>query len=417
MIRRVAFLSFHTCPVQRPGIGNAGGMNVYVNEVAKTIASRGIEVVVFTRRTGNDPEVVHVSPRYRVVHVTAGPPEPVPLRRMPDLVGDFTEETLGWIDANGLPFDVLHSHYWLSGWSGVILKERLGLPLANSFHTLGRIKDRNRRPGEPCAGLIRTMAEEEVIARSDCVIASTPAEYDDLLEHYDASPERLCTSPPGIDHATFRPGDRRAARIWTGLYDYLGDDPVALFVGRIQPLKGVDVAIAACATVEDTATSRPPHLVVVGGPSGPEGEAELRRLRRLASVLSISERVHFLPPQPHDQLAHFYQAADVLVMPSRSESFGLVAAEAQACGLPVVAAAVGGLRFAVEDGRSGYLIDGHEPAPYTEAITRVLEDEGLATKLSRGAVEFTDRFSWTKTADHLVDLYHGITAGEAADPA
>jgi len=410
VISRVAFLSLHTCPVQLPGIGDAGGMNVYVNEVAKTLAGRGIEVVVFTRRTGSDPEVVHVQPGYRVVHVTAGPAAPVPMRQMPGLVGDFTEETLGWIDANGLTFDLLHSHYWLSGWSGVILKERLGLPLANSFHTLGRIKDLNRRPGEPGAGLIRTVAEQEVIARSNCVIASTPAEYDDLLEHYGASPERLCTSPPGIDHAVFRPGERRAARVWTGLHDYLGDDPVVLFVGRIQPLKGVDIAIAACAAIPESATFRPPHLVVVGGPSGPDGGPELTRLRELASVLGVADRVHFLPPQPHEQLARFYQGADVLVMSSRSESFGLVAAEAQACGLPVVAAAVGGLRFAVEDGRSGFLVDGHEPAAYTEALTRVLGDPGLATKLARGGVEFTDRFSWAKTVDHLIELYYGITA-------
>jgi D-inositol-3-phosphate glycosyltransferase len=409
VIQRVAFLSFHTCPVQAPGFGDAGGMNVYVNEVAKAIARRGIEVVVFTRRTGHDPEVVDVRPGYRVVHVTAGPQEPLPLRRLPELIGDFTDETLRWIDATGLGFDVLHSHYWLSGWAGVILKERLELPLANSFHTLGRIKDLNRRPGEPGSGVLRTMAEQEVIARSDCVIASTPAEYDDLLEHYDARPERLCTSPPGIDHVMFRPGDRHAARVWTGLHDYLVDDPVVLFVGRIQPLKGVDVAITACAAIPDTATARPPHLVVVGGPSGPHGDAELARLRELAVARGIGGRVHFLPPQPHDQLARFYQAADVLVMPSHSESFGLVAAEAQACGLPVVAAAVGGLRFVVEDGRSGFLVDGHQPAAYTEAITRVLEDDNVATKLGRGGIEFTDRFSWETTASHLVDLYQGIT--------
>jgi D-inositol-3-phosphate glycosyltransferase len=409
VIRRVAFLSLHTCPVQRPGVGNAGGMNVYINELAQTMAGRGIEVVVFTRRTGGDPGVVDVRPGYRVVHVNAGPAMPLPMRDMPALVGDFTEEALGWIDANALHFDLIHSHYWLSGWAGVILKERLGIPLANSFHTLGRIKDLNRRPGEPGAGLVRTMAEEEVIARSDCVIAATPAEFDDLLEHYRASPERLCTSPPGIDHDLFRPGDRAAARTWTGLHNYLGDHPVVLFVGRIQAHKGIDVAIAGFAGIPESAGGGLPHLVVVGGPSGPDGDGELVRLRGLAGALGVADRVHFLPPQPHGQLARFYQAADVLVMPSRSETFGLVAAEAQACGLPVVAAAVGGLRFVVDDGRSGYLVDGHDPAAYADAVTRVLSDPGLALKLSQGGVEFTERFSWSKTADNLVELYRGIT--------
>ncbi len=409
MITQVAYLSLHTCPVQPPGAGDAGGMNVYINELAQTIARRGIAVVVFTRCNGAHPMVLDVRPGYRVVHVTAGPAAPVPMHDMPGLVGEFAEETLAWIDASGLSFDLIHSHYWLSGWSGVILKERLGIPLANSFHTLGRIKDLNRRPDEPGAGCMRTMAEEEVIARSDCVIASTPFEFDDLLEHYHASPERLCTSIPGIDHGLFRPDDRAAARIRTGIDPSLGDDPVVLFVGRIQVLKGIDVAITAFAGIPEEATARPPHLVIVGGPSGPGGEMELARLHELAAALGVAARVHFLPPQPHDQLACFYQAADVLIMPSRTESFGLVAAEAQACGLPVVAAAVGGLRFVVDDGRSGYLVEGHDPAAYTDAVTRVLSDHGLAMKLSRGGIDFAERFSWSKTADNLVELYHGIT--------
>lgn len=403
MIKRVAYLSLHSCPLQQPGTGDAGGMNVYLRELAKAMAGRGVEVVVFTRRSDEStPDVVEVAPGFDVVHIEAGPPSSLAIGELHGLVGEFAERTLAWIDQHGEPFDIIHSHYWLSGWAGVLLKEKLGLPLANSFHTLGRIKDLTRRSDEAPERVIRTLTEAEVIARSDCVVASTPYEFDDLMEHYSADPARLCTSPPGINHDLFKPGDKESARMWTGL----DRGPNILFAGRIQPLKGVDVAISALPLMSD----QDAHIAVIGGPSGTAGKAELSRLHQLAADLTVADRVHFIPPVPRDQLAAFYQAADAVVMPSRSESFGLVAAEAQSCGTPVVAAAVGGLPFIIEHGKSGLLVDGHDPADYATALDKVLCDPVFAAELSAGAVEHSQRFSWNATVTRLLELYEGISA-------
>ncbi len=395
MIDSVAYLSVHTSPLLQPGTGDAGGMNVYIDELARTMSGRGIAVDVYVRKTdpAQEAEVV-VSDGYRVRHIEAGPAEPLSVDRLWPHIGRFAQ---GVLDRN-TSYDVVHSHYWLSGWAGVIVKERLGIPMANSFHTLGRVKDLTRRPDEPPSSETRIITEAEVIAQSDCVIASTDAEADDLLTHYDASPERLCVSPPGINHEVFKPGDRGAARTWLGL----AEEPIVLFVGRIQPLKGIDIAIEAVSKLEDA------HLVAVGGPSGPAGHTEAQRARDLVDQLGFTNRCHFVPPQPHYQLAEFYRAADILLVPSRSESFGLVAAEAQACGLPVVAARTGGLPHVVSQGESGILIDGWNPADYTDAIQRILDDRDLEMRLSTGAVRYSERFSWPATAERLLELYAGI---------
>ena len=403
MIQSVAYLSLHSCPLQQPGIGDAGGMNVYIRELGRAMAENGIDVVVFTRRSDEGtPEVVEVVPGFRVVHIDVGPPAHLPISELPGLVAEFAESTLAWIDQNGAQFDILHSHYWLSGWAGVLLKEKLNLPLANSFHTLGRVKDLTRRSDQEPERPIRTLTEAEVIARSDCVVASTPFEFEDLMEHYAADPARLCTSPPGINHDVFRPGDKQEARLWTGLTN----GPIVLFVGRIQPLKGVDVAIEAL----NLLASEDAQLVIIGGPSGSQGEAEMYRLRELAAGSGLTNRVHFIPPVDRSRLAAFYQAADVVIMPSRSETFGLVAAEAQSCGTPVVAAAVGGLPYIVEEGKSGLLVDGHNPADYAAALDRVLMDSALSTRLSAGALEHSERFSWDATVSRFLELYEGISA-------
>ena len=408
MITSIALISFHTSPLVQPGTGDAGGMNVYLHELALTMADRGIKVVVFTRRT--DPDLarcVEYRPGYRVVHIDAGPAAELPISALQRHVSEFARNAVTWAGEEGLTFDVIHSHYWLSGWAGVLMKEELDVVLANSFHTLVRVKDAARRRDESPESMTRNLTEEEVIARSNCVIASTPHEFDDLLEHYGADPERLCTSLPGISHLIFSPGDRDDARHWCRL----GSEPIVLFVGRIQPLKGLDTAVRALAKLPErlSAGDGPPHLLVVGGPSGPAGDAELRSVKKLARDFGVDDRVHFIDPQPHPTLAEFYRAADVLIMPSRTESFGLVAAEAQACGLPVVAAAVGGLPYVVDDGVSGLLIDGHDPGDFADALVRVLDDRDLAAELSTGAITHAERFSWNGTADRLLELYQGIS--------
>jgi len=410
VIERVAYLALHTSPLLQPGVGDAGGMNVYVNELACTMAGRGIEAVVFTRRTDPDqPAVIEVRDGYRVVHVDAGPPGPLPISDLMTHVAEFGEGVVAATRNAG--FDLVHSHYWLSGWAGVLVKEAHGLPLANSFHTLGRVKDVARRRDEAPSSIARLRAEDGVIAGSDCVIASTPYEFDDLIEHYAASPERLCVSQPGIDHSLFTPGDRGEARLRIGV----GDEPLILCVGRVQAHKGFDVAIDMVSLLPETlaAGSGAPLLMIVGGPSGPDGQAEIERLRTRAAVLGITERVRFIPPQPHGSLVDYYRAADLLVMPSHSESFGLVAAEAQASGLPVVAARVGGLPYVISASTSGLLVDDHDPRSFAAAATAILDHPAFRSTLSSGAIEFAARFSWDGTADRLLDLYDGIVTHPA----
>jgi len=392
VIGRVAFLSIHSSPLAVPGTGDAGGMNVYVDSLARTLAGRGVRVDVFTRRVdGAAPDETEVAPGYCVVQVDAAGVDRA------DLVGSFAEGVAKWIVGHDATPDLVHSHYWLSGWAGVLLQEVLSVPLAISFHTLGRVKEATRAPGEPRESLVRIAAETEVVARAGCVVASTPAEAADLIEHYQANPERICVSPPGVDHTVFRPRSKERARARLGLEA----GPLVAFVGRIQPLKGIDVAVKAIARLDGV------RLLVVGGPSGPAGESELLHLESMAASLAPG-RVSFLPPRPHRDIACVYRAADAVIVPSRSESFGLVAVEAQACGTPVVASRVGGLAYAVADGHSGYLIAGHDPADYAAALRSILDDPATEARLFAGAVEHAAGFSWDATADRLFELYRGL---------
>ena len=402
MIRRVAFLSLHTSPLVQPGSGDAGGMNVYIDELARAMVERGVQVDVFTRAVdGSHPLDGEVTPGDRVVHVPAGAPSVLPMKDLPATVQPFADGVIERIE--GERFDVVHSHYWLSGWAGLVVKRATGIPLANSFHTLGRVKDATRRVGEPAESLVRIAAEQEVIAGSDCVIASTSFEADDLARRYRADPARLCVTHPGVNHDLFAPGSRQAARRELGW----GDGRVVLFVGRIQPLKGLDIALEAFARMRTEIPDA--RFVVVGGPSGPHGAAELERVRARVETLQLGGAVSFLPARPHREIATYYRAADVLLVPSRSESFGLVAAEAQACGLPVVAAGIGGLAYTIDDGTSGFLVAGWEPEAFAAAATRILLDDDLAARLSRGAVAFATRFSWKVATDRLLELYGGIS--------
>ena len=408
MIGRVAFLSMHTSPLDLPGAGDAGGMNVYIDEMATALVGRGVEVTVFTRRTDPaSPGVMETPHGYRVVHVEAGPPERLPVPSLVDWVGEFAQKVTGAImnESSESPTDVVHSHYWLSGWAGLIVKQATGLPLANSFHTLGRVKDATRRPGQPPEPLSRIAAEREVIVRSDCVIASTEYESFELIDYYGADPSRLCVNPPGVDLDLFGPGDARQERHRLGLEDR----PTVLFVGRIQALKGLDVAVEAVGMLREHLAEV--SMVVVGGASGPSGDAERRMIEGKVRRLGLEGIVSWWGVQPHHRLPVFYRAADVLVVPSRSESFGLVAAEAQATGLPVVAANVGGLRFVVEDGVSGILVDGWDPADYSKALLRILESSSLREQLAAGSRRSGRRYGWETATNRLLQLYGGITDG------
>lgn len=409
MIERVAYIAMHTSPLLLPGSGDAGGMNVYLDQLARTMVRRGVAVTVFTRRSDPDyPIVTEVVPGYRVVHITAGPIERRRVSELVDFVPEFTDNLLAWIEEHKETFDLVHSHYWLSGRTGVKVKDALNIAMANSFHTLGKVKDSARATAEMKSSPERLLTEEEVIAASDCVIASTPFEFDDLLEHYSASPERLCVSPPGVDHAVFMPGDRKAARSDLGF----GDERIVLFVGRIQAHKGTHTAVEMMAElpVHLEGGGGPTVLHIVGGASGADGEDEMERCRATIATHRLEHRIRTFEPVAHATLVKHYQAADVVLMPSRSETFGLVAAEAQACGIPVVASNTGGLPYVVKASETGLLVDGHDPRSFAAAVRAILDHPTFAKKLSAEAEAFSQRFSWDATARRMLELYEGITA-------
>ena len=381
-------------------------MNVYVRELVASLAQAGVASDVYTRRWAADlPEVVDVEPGFRVVHVPAGSLD-LPKEALPEVVDEFTDGVRRRLRAD---VDALHANYWLSGLAGHTLKHELGLPLVSTFHTLARVKAECGLPDEP---ELRARAEAEVIGCSDAILANCEAEARQLVELYDADPGRIELVAPGVDHAFFSPGPRSGARAALA-HLRLGDGPVLLFVGRIQPLKRLDVAVRALAEMRD------PHavLVVVGGGSGAEGDQEVERMRKLVAHLGVADQVRFADPQPHHLLSTYYRAADVVVVPSRSESFGLVALEAAACGTPVVAAAVGGLRTLVEHGRTGFLVDGADPAEYAAYIDAILGDPFLAQQLSTAAARRARDFTWSTAAARLRRLYADITAGSLVECA
>jgi D-inositol-3-phosphate glycosyltransferase len=396
-VTSIAVLSMHTSPLAQPGSGDSGGMNVYVRELVASLAQAGVASEVFVRRWAEDlPEVVEVEPGFRVVHVDAGPPD-LAKEDLPSVVGDFAAGVRAHLDA-GPPVQALHANYWLSGLAGHRLKHELDLPLVSTFHTLARVKavHGDHEPGG------RAEAEAEIIGCADALLASCDTEVDQLVELYGADPSRVEVVPPGVDHAFFSPGDRSGARRAVGL----GDHPVLVFVGRIQSLKRLDVAVR---TLDEL--GRPDAvLVVIGGPSGAEGAAELARIRALVHARGLGARVRFVDPQPHHLLSTWYRAADVVVVPSRSESFGLVALEAAACGTPVVAASVGGLTTLIEDGRTGFLVDGEDPALYAERVRRILDEPDLAARMGEAAARRAGQYTWSTTAARLRRLYADLAA-------
>jgi len=397
-VRNLAVISLHTSPLAQPGSGDSGGMNVYVRELVSALAQAGVGCTVYVRRWDDElPDVVDVEPGFRVVHVRAGPSD-LAKEALPEIVDEFAEGTLASIVDQG-NVDALHANYWLSGVVGHSIKHRLDLPLVSTFHTLARVKAETGDP-EPQR---RIDAEADVIRCSDAILANSAAEATQLVELYGAPAERIEIVPPGVDHAFFAPGDRRGARRALGLDP---DRPTLLFVGRIQPLKGLPIAVAALGEM----ARRDAQFVVVGGPSGLSGEVELEKTRAMIDELGLGARVQFVEPQPHHLLSTYYRAADVCVVPSRSESFGLVALEAAACGTPVVAAAVGGLLTLVNEGRTGFLVDSRDPREYAAYIDRILDDEALAARLSIAAAERARTYTWSTTAGRLRRLYADLTS-------
>ncbi|MFP5019634.1 D-inositol-3-phosphate glycosyltransferase [Pseudonocardia phyllosphaerae] len=403
--RRVAVVSVHTSPTEQPGTGDAGGMNVYVAQTAIRMARRGVEVEIFTRATSSEqPPAVELAPGATVRFVAAGPFEGLGKDDLPSQLCAFTAGVLraearhdpGW-------YDVVHSHYWLSGQVGWLARDRWGVPLVHSAHTLAKVKNAALAAGDTPEPRVRVIGEDQVVAEADRLVANTEIESKQLIDLYDADPRRTVTIPPGVDTDRFRPGDTAAAR---AALDLPGDAVVLAFVGRIQPLKAPDVLLRAAAELLARTPSLRERLVVLiaGGPSG-SGLAEPTSLHELAAELGITDVVRFLPPRGGDELVHVYRAADVVAVPSYNESFGLVALEAQACGTPVVAARVGGLPVAVAEGRSGLLVTGHDISDWADALGELALDPARRARMSGVAAEHARRFSWDRTTDALLGAY------------
>lgn len=389
-------LSLHTSPLAQPGSGDSGGLNVYVREVASALAHAGLECTTFTRRTRADqPEVLQVEPGYRVVHVDAGDHD-LPKEALPSVLGQFGDVVIDHLK-NDFPADIVHANYFLSGLVAHRIKHELELPFVTTFHTLAKVK----AEGGDQESQWRHDAEAEIVGCADAICVNCSEEEHQFRRLYGNPPGRIEIVSPAVEHAFFAPGDRGGARRALELPE---DVPVLLFVGRIQPLKGPDVAVQALA-----ALGRPDALLlVVGGASGPEGEAEMAHLHRLAADLGVSGQVRFAPPQPHHILSTYYRAADAVVVPSRSESFGLVALEASACGVPVVASGVGGLLTLVDHGETGYLVPDRDPALFAHYLREIVDHPGHAAALGRRAAERATRYTWNFAAARLRRLYSDV---------
>ena len=433
---RIAMLSVHTSPLHQPGTGDAGGMNVYIVELSKRLADRGIEVEVFTRTTSSDlPPTVELAPGVLVRHITAGPFEGLLKEDLPAQLCAFTHGVLR-AEAGHRPghYDLVHSHYWLSGQVGWLASERWGVPLVHTMHTMAKVKNASLARDDTPEPPARIIGETQVVSAADRLIANTTEEAEQLVQHYDARSDQLAVVHPGVNLEVFRPasasptgavGDavshagsgqagtdragsaavsaRQARRKALGLPL---DATVLLFAGRIQPLKAPDVLLRAVAEMVRREPALRDRLVVpiVGGPSG-SGMARPESLHKLAAQLGICDIVRFHPPVEQAALADWYRAATALVMPSYSESFGLVALEAQACGTPVVAAAVGGLPVAVRDGETGFLVDGHDPRDWAATLRRLVDDPELVTRMGAAAARHAAAFGWAGAAADTAEVY------------
>ncbi|HEX2150348.1 MAG TPA: glycosyltransferase [Actinomycetota bacterium] len=409
-VRRVAMLVVHSNPLAEPGSGDAGGMTVYVRQMAYSLALRGIEVDIFTRRnSATSPAEVTLRPGVRVIQVQAGAPD-LSKEQIPAFLPEFSANLLQLVESSGISYDVVHSHYWLSGKVAAIVSARWKVPFVHTFHTLGREKNRARRPGDLMEPEFRLDGEARVIADACAIVASTAEERKALIELYSAHPERIHLIPPGVDHSTFRPDDRETAKEALGL----AGKKVMLFVGRLQPLKAADIAVEALGHLVDWGRLGldDVRLLIVGGSSGQSGAGEMGRLAKLVEDLGLTEAVQFIPAQPHHGLPAFYQAADVCLVPSYTESFGLVALEAQASGVPVVGSAVGGLKAIVRHGQTGFLVSPGASEAFAERAWMVLSDPRLSESMGRLAVCSSGDFAWDRSAGELHDLY---TAGSRSN--
>ncbi|HWP29039.1 MAG TPA: glycosyltransferase [Chloroflexota bacterium] len=410
---RIAMLSVHTCPLAALGGWETGGMNVYLREISRQLSALGLEVDVYTRRQDPAlPQVVAFAEGARVIHIDAGPPSYLPKETVLNHLPQFVANLQQYVRAHALRYDLIHAHYWLSGRVAAVLQPRWRVPVVAMFHTLARMKNRVLTAPAERESAIRAEIEQRTMTLADRVVATSAADRRQMLEHYLLPPGKISVVPGGVDRARFRPRDQAAARQALGLQAR----KVVLFVGRIQRLKGIDLLLRAVARLvrAHPALADGLRVLIVGGrPSGdgPERQ-EFLRLSRIAARLGISRLVDFVGAVDQERLPLFYAAADVTVIPSLYESFGLVAVESMACGTPVVAARVGGLTTTVQDGQTGYLIPWRDPVLYAERIAALLTDEALRRRLGERAVCVAARYDWALIAEEIYGIYCGLVRCE-----
>jgi D-inositol-3-phosphate glycosyltransferase len=404
-LRRIAVISMHASPTASLGKNANGGLNVYVSEVCSALGERGIATDIFTRKQSpDDPDLEPLAPLSRVIYLPAG--ADLDKYSLFQQVPAFAARVADFAAAEGLSYDLLYSHYWLSGEVACLLRPELAAGWAHIAHTLGLVKNRTLATGEAPEPPLRIRVEGEIAQQADLLIASTADEASDLVEQYHADPGRVSVVAPGVDLEMFQPIDQEKARQQIGY----GAGRLLLFVGRLERLKGVEVAITALAELRRQGEDV--RLLILGEDSRDGEDSEKARLKSVASSIGVRDRVDFLGSVAHHELRYFYGAADVLVMPSYSESFGLVALEAQACGLPVVGSAATGLRSVVRDGVSGYLVEDSDPATYAERIGRLLASSELMRQMRHNGRGLAERFSWSRTTDKLRELFE-LTAERA----
>ena len=408
---RVAMLSYHTCPLAILGGKDTGGMNVYVRDLTRELGRLGIHVDVFTRSQDEHvPHVLHdLGYGNRVVHVPAGPEVPLAKRELADHIPQFVDGIKTFAAEKGIHYDIIHSHYWMSGLAAESLSDAWGgTPIVHMFHTLGEMKNRIAQSNEERESPERIAGEKRVLARVDRVVTATLAERTQLRFLYKADDRKLITIPPGVDTSHFYPIPPDEAKLAIGIKP---DVRMILFVGRIEPLKGLDTLIRAMSCLKLNHADHPVHLAIIGGEPGVSPEqrtSEMERLQKLCDELALDQTVIFLGKRGQDTLPYYYSAAEVLVMPSHYESFGMVALEAMACGTPVIASEVGGLGFLVQNGETGYTIPNGDPGALYDKLSILLDDANLREAMGKRATEYAQSYTWDKIAAQIVGVYQAL---------
>jgi D-inositol-3-phosphate glycosyltransferase len=405
-------LAYHTCPLATLGGKNTGGMNVYVRDLTRQLGKMGVHVDVFTRSQDEHvPHVLHdLGYGNRIVHVPAGPEFPLPKRELASYLPDFVSGVQDFVTRKRLKYDLLHSHYWMSGIAARDLKAVWGIPIIHMFHTLGIMKRRVARDDSEVEGDYRLEGERDVINLADWIIAATPAELAQLQWLYNAETERISVIPPGVDVNHFYPIDPDEAKEYIGIPP---NDQMLLFVGRVEPLKGIDTLIRAIALMREMGLLERHRLClsIIGGDPDPDSAAtntEMVRLKELREDNDLEDIITFLGRRSQDTLPYYYSASEAVVMPSHYESFGMVALEAMACGTPVVASEVGGLAFLIQDEVTGYHVPVGEPEALCDRLSLLLEDRNLHERMSKDAVIFSQEYAWENIAAKIVELYQKL---------